>query len=156
MLEEGDIPVTSKVDSDVSMAADYRRKQGMGSVDLFFGCRHRDHDWLFRGEMEGHVNDGILTHLHTAFSREQQRSDGGKLYVQDRLKEEGERIAKLILQESASVFICGDGNAMAKDVQQAFLDLFVRFGGNIKSVEEAEAFLSSMKTSRKFLLDIWS
>jgi len=156
VLEEGDIPVTSKVDSDVSMAADYRRKQGTGSVDLFFGCRHRDHDWLFRGEMEGHVNDGILTHLHTAFSREQQRSDRGKLYVQDRLKEEGERIAKLILQESASVFICGDGNAMAKDVQQAFLDLFVQFGDNIKSVEEAEAFLSSMKTSRKFLLDIWS
>jgi len=156
VLEEGDIPVTSKVDSDVSMAADYRRKQGTGSVDLFFGCRHRDHDWLFRDEMEGHVNDGILTHLHTAFSREQQRSDGGKVYVQDRLIEEGERIAKLILQASASVFICGDGNAMAKDVQQAFLDLFVKFGDDIKSVEEAEAFLASMKASRKFLLDIWS
>lgn len=154
-MEEGDIPVTSKVDSDVSMAADYRQKQGTGSVDLFFGCRNRDHDWLFRGEMEAHVDAGILTRLHTAFSREQKRSDGGRLYVQDRLKEEGERITKLIMEDNASVYICGDGNAMAKDVHQAFLHLFVEFGG-LGGKDEAEAFVAAMKTKRKFLLDIWS
>ena len=50
-LVEGEIPVTSRIDSDLAFGAEYRKTQKIGTIDLFFGCRHKEHDWLFRNEM---------------------------------------------------------------------------------------------------------
>ena len=150
-LEEGDIPVTSRVDSDFAPGAEFRQKMGVGSIDLFFGCRHSTHDWLFKNEMEEFLKTGTLTCLHTAFSRDDK---GKKVYVQHKLVEEGtrERIVNLLTAEDASIYICGDGNAMAKDVTKALEELLQ----NHSDVSDAKTFLGNLKDRRKFLLDIWS
>jgi sulfite reductase alpha subunit-like flavoprotein len=46
-LEAKDLPIGEKDASGLSVGADYRSRQEVGSVDVFFGCRHADHDWLY-------------------------------------------------------------------------------------------------------------
>ena len=43
----------------------------VGSTILFFGCRRRDEDYIYADELKQYLEDGTLTQLHTAFSREQ-------------------------------------------------------------------------------------
>lgn len=55
----------------------------LGPALLFFGCRRRDVDYIYQEELEGYVNDGTLTALYLAFSRELDH----KVYVQHKLLE---------------------------------------------------------------------
>jgi len=57
---------------------------------------------------------GVLTKLTTAFSRDQKE----KIYVQDRMLEEGKEVWEWF-QEGGYFFICGDASRMAKDVDAA-------------------------------------
>jgi len=123
----------------------------LGSIDIFFGCRCSSHDFIYSEELEVFQKEGIITNLHTAFSRE---SGKDKIYVQHRMKEESvaARVAHLILEEAASVYICGDGNAMAKDVQNALVEILSR---HLNGEEIAKEYLDEMKSKHRLLLDIW-
>jgi methionine synthase reductase len=77
-----------------------------GDMWLFFGCRHRERDWLFRKEMETYKEEGVLTELHLAVSREENVPNSGK-YVQDLIKKEGARIWKLLDKKQALIYVCG-------------------------------------------------
>jgi sulfite reductase alpha subunit-like flavoprotein len=123
-----------------------------GSIDLYFGCRHADHDWLYRAEMIRYESEGYITKLFTAFSR-----DGpGTTYVQDLMRQPDNRarVADLVMHRGARVFLCGDGTSMAKDVQQALVEIFASHlpGG----IDEARDYLERLKQDRRFLMDIWS
>lgn len=123
-------------------------RNSVGSVDLFFGCRHADHDWLYRNEMEQWLGETTITMLHTAFSR-----DGpNRIYVQNKLMEHAERIRNLILEQNASIYVCGDGNVMARDVKDAIVKLLSQSMGE----EDAVTYFETMKKRNRFLLDIWS
>ncbi len=59
---------------------------------LFFGEQREKMDFLYKEQLQGMVKDGVLTHLHYAFSRDQHN----KVYVQDRIageREGGLRVA---------------------------------------------------------------
>jgi hypothetical protein len=38
----------------------YSSKEGEGPIWLFFGCRRREVDWIYRAEMEGFLKQGAL------------------------------------------------------------------------------------------------
>ena len=38
---------------------------------LYFGCKKRDIDYLYKDEIEDYVNNKTISSLHLAFSREQ-------------------------------------------------------------------------------------
>ena len=80
---------------------------------FFFGCRRSDEDFLYKEELNEAVKGKYLSELITAFSREQAH----KVYVQDRLRERGEEIGKLLLDEGAYLYICGSHN-MGKSVNE--------------------------------------
>ena len=61
-------------------------------------------------------DDGHLTRLDTAFSRDQ----ADKIYVQDRMMEQAPLFWSW-LQDGASVYVCGDASRMAKDVHATLL-----------------------------------
>ena len=151
-LEEDEVPVSKKDGKGLNLGVDFQDGQNVGEIDLYFGCRYRDHDWLYRDEMLQFEKDGILANLATAFSRE----GAEKTYVQTKLKENGDRVRSMILDRKASVYVCGDGNAMAKDVQKVLVEILSEsFEGNDK-LAQAESQLNEMKTSNKFVMDIWS
>jgi sulfite reductase alpha subunit-like flavoprotein len=63
-------------------------------------------------------------------------------------------MAKLLLEDKAAIYVCGDGNAMAKGVKEAILEVLSKNldGG----MDGAVAYLETMKNDKRFLLDIWS
>ena len=123
------------------------------------GCHHKEHDWLYQSEMLCLDKSGIISLLKVEFSRDNEDS---KCYVQDELRKDSQAISKMIMEENASIFICGDGNAMAKDVQSALIDIFTdcKFVENSScrgdSTEKAKSYVEDLKSRGKLLLDIWS
>lgn len=129
--------------------------QESGSIDVFFGCRKRDHDYLYKVELQEAVEKGVLNNLYTAFSRD---PGSERKYVQDIMVADEQcavRLSNLITKNNAAIFICGDGNAMAKDVQGAIVNLLSSrcFDNNI---DKATNYLETMKKDKRLLLDIWS
>jgi len=121
-----------------------------GSVEVFFGCRHANHDYLYREELQALVEERVIGHLHTAFSR-----DGAKKeYVQDLMKNEetAGRLAETILNGNGSVYVCGDGNHMGRDVQATIAELLLP---HLEGTGGKE-YVEKMKREGRFLLDIWS
>merc|ERR1712165_237380 len=79
----------------------------VGETHLYFGCRNKDIDYIYRDELEKYEADGVLK-LHTAFSRDQ----GQKVYVTHRLRENAAEFWRLIGEENAHFYICGDAKMM--------------------------------------------
>ena len=78
---------------------------------LVFGHRNYTHDFLYQLEWQDLLKRGVLTRLDVAFSRDQPE----KRYVQHALWD-ARRDLYAWLQEGAAIYVCGDANAMAKDV----------------------------------------
>ncbi|KAG2451316.1 hypothetical protein HYH02_003922 [Chlamydomonas schloesseri] len=121
----------------------------VGEAVLFFGCRREDEDYIFKEELELMKAEGTLSALHVAFSRAQE----AKVYVQDLIKAQGEKVWGL-LQAGGYLYVCGDGAAMAKDVHAALLGVAVTHGG--LSEADAAAYLQNLTQERRYVRDVWS
>jgi sulfite reductase alpha subunit-like flavoprotein len=135
-----------------------------GPVVVFAGCRYNDHDWLYKKELEQLTEEGIVSNLFTAFSR-----DGAeKEYVHHIMKRNdvySDLILDVVFKYDGCIYICGDGNKMAHDVQETLSELI---GTRLLSVEQCDVasnqtaleigrnYIDKMKEEKKFLLDIWS
>ncbi len=109
--------------------------------------------------MEEFLQAGTLTRLITAFSREENTNvnDGSsspsKLYVQHRILEHGESIAKLVVEEGAYIYVCGDGRtSMTKDVHSALTNVLTKYLGGYNAAKE---LLETLKQRRRYVLDAW-
>lgn len=40
---------------------------------MYFGCRHKNEDYIYQEELEEAEKNTVLTHLHVAFSRDQEQ-----------------------------------------------------------------------------------
>jgi sulfite reductase (NADPH) flavoprotein alpha-component len=78
---------------------------------LVFGHRNYTHDFLYQLEWQDLLKRGVLTRLDVAFSRDQPE----KRYVQHALWD-ARRDLHAWVQDGAAIYVCGDANAMAKDV----------------------------------------
>ncbi|MNN87163.1 Sulfite reductase [NADPH] flavoprotein alpha-component [compost metagenome] len=94
------------------------------------------------------MKSGLLSKISLAFSRDQ----GHKIYVQDKLREQGAELFQW-LEAGAHFYVCGDANHMAKDVQQALLEVIAEHGH--KSHEEAEEYLSELRRAKRYQRDVY-
>jgi len=115
---------------------------------LFFGEQRQALDFLYQSELEAMHHDGVLTHLDTAFSRDQAK----KVYVQDRMQERSAELYEW-LEEGAHFYVCGDATRMAKDVHTALLDAIAK--GSNGTLEQAEEYLNAMKKAKRYQLDVY-
>ncbi|WMY75226.1 NADPH-dependent assimilatory sulfite reductase flavoprotein subunit [Buttiauxella selenatireducens] len=115
---------------------------------LFFGNPHFADDFLYQVEWQRYVKDGLLTNIDLAWSRDQQH----KIYVQDKLREKGAELWNWI-KEGAHIYVCGDANRMAKDVEHALLEVVAEFGG--MDTETADEFLSELRVERRYQRDVY-
>jgi sulfite reductase (NADPH) flavoprotein alpha-component len=115
---------------------------------LFFGNPHAATDFLYQEQLEQFVKDGILHQLDTAFSRDQAK----KIYVQDRMTEQGAALWKW-LEEGAAFYVCGDASRMAKDVDQALHEIIQVHGQ--KTEDQAAAYIAQLKKDKRYQRDVY-
>lgn len=90
---------------------------------LFFGNRHLRRDFLYQAEWLAALKNGTLTRLDVAFSRDQD----SRRYVQHLLIERGAELYRWI-DAGASIYVCGDAQRMAPEVETAISRIFVEHG----------------------------
>lgn len=120
----------------------------IGKNWLFFGNPHFTEDFLYQVEWQRYVKEGLLTRIDLAWSRDQDH----KIYVQDKIREQGAELWRWI-QEGAHLYVCGDANRMAKDVEQALLEVIAAYGG--MDAEAADEYLSELRVERRYQRDVY-
>ncbi|MEU1530721.1 bifunctional nitrate reductase/sulfite reductase flavoprotein subunit alpha [Streptomyces fagopyri] len=115
---------------------------------LFFGEQHRATDFYYERELTALLDDGTLSRLDTAFSRDQRT----KVYVQDRMREHGPELWHW-LQGGARFYVCGDASRMAKDVDRALRDIAVAHGGLGEA--EAAAHVRQLAADKRYVRDVY-
>jgi sulfite reductase (NADPH) flavoprotein alpha-component len=118
---------------------------------LFFGDRRRATDFLYGDELQGFVDSGTLTRFDLAFSRD--GADGlPKTYVQHRMLEQAAEFYDW-LQAGAHVYVCGDAERMAKDVDATLHDIVAKCGG--MDAAAAHAYVNDLIKSHRYLRDVY-
>lgn len=115
---------------------------------LFFGDRRRATDFLYGDELDGFLRAGTLTRLDLAFSRDAE----AKLYVQQRMRDNAAELFDW-LQDGAHLYVCGDADRMARDVDAALREIVARCGG--MDADGAHAYVNDLIRSHRYLRDVY-
>lgn len=122
----------------------------VGEMVLFFGCRRPGEDYIYREELEGLGRElGGRLRVVTAFSRE---AGQPRKYVQDRVRELGGDVVRLVLEGGASVYMCGRAG-MAREVGGVVGELVGKEKG--WGQEQVKEWTERMKRSRTWQEDVW-
>ena len=126
-----------------------RQATGAGARNwLFFGNPHRERDFLFEDELTAWRRGGLLTRFDTAFSRDQ----GHKIYVQHRLLENARELWAW-LEDGAHLYVCGDAQKMARDVDQGLAYIVGKEGGMPPAA--AKAYLARLTAEGRYQRDVY-
>jgi sulfite reductase (NADPH) flavoprotein alpha-component len=128
--------------------AERRATGAKGKNWLFFGDQKAASDFLYREELAGLQESGVLTRLDLAFSRDQAE----KIYVQQRMLEAAAELYNW-LEQGAHFYVCGDASRMAKDVDAALHQVVEKAGG--KTAEQAAAYVQALKAARRYQRDVY-
>ncbi|MBW6522478.1 cytochrome P450 [Sphingomonas sp. RHCKR47] len=115
---------------------------------LFFGCRHPEHDWFCRDEMEAWAARGLVE-PYLAFSAVPSHP---WRFVQDALWAEQERVWRA-LEAGGSVFLCGDGRYMAPAVRDMLVRIWMQQVGGEHA--QGSAWLEQMIADGRFHQDVF-
>lgn len=119
-----------------------------GRAWLFFGHQHEAIDFFYRDELTSMLADKTLTRLSTAWSRD----SAAKVYVQDRMREAGPELWAW-LKDGAHFYVCGDAQRMAKDVENALVEISGK-GGQM-SEAAARDFVAELKAAGRYQADVY-
>ena len=115
---------------------------------LVFGNQKFTDDFLYQAEWLQYRKNGLLNKVSTAWSRQGKE----KVYVQHKLRENAADVWQW-LQNGAHVYVCGDALRMAKDVEQALLDIIAEHGN--MSLDDADEYLSELRENKRYQRDVY-
>jgi cytochrome P450 / NADPH-cytochrome P450 reductase len=120
----------------------------LAEAALFNGIRSSSLDFIYQDEIGRFGAEGVLNHVHVATSRER---PGRRVYVQDRIREQGALVWRLLAAEGY-VYVCGS-QPMRDAVRAAFADVVAEHGPMPR--ERAEAYLHELETTARYRPDLW-
>jgi sulfite reductase (NADPH) flavoprotein alpha-component len=125
-----------------------RATAASGRSWLFYGDRRFTHDFLYQLEWQDALEDGALTRIDLAFSRDAPE----KVYVQHRMWDARRDLVDW-LDNGAHFYVCGDAKNMAKDVRKTLVRAF----SDVKRLapDAAEAAVRELEKSRRYLQDVY-
>lgn len=115
---------------------------------LFFGEQRRAANFYHQEEFAVYAKSGLLTRFETAFSRDQSQ----KVYVQHRIREVGRDLWSW-LNEGAYLYLCGDAERMAPDVDAAINSVAEEHGGLSK--EAAAEYVANLRAQKRYRRDVY-
>jgi len=115
---------------------------------LFFGNPYFSEDFLYQTEWQDFQNEGLLNKIDLAFSRDQDK----KIYVQHRIIEKSKTLWEWILDD-AHIYVCGDEKRMAKDVNQALIEVISKEGKMTE--EKAIKYLDDLRRAGRYQKDVY-
>jgi len=114
---------------------------------LFFGEQRRASDFFYESELTRYAAANSLR-LDVAFSRDQAE----KIYVQHRMREHARDVWSW-LEDGAEVFVCGDKDRMAADVDRELHRIVETEGG--RTPEQAHEYVEGLRQSKRYKRDVY-
>lgn len=122
-------------------------KKTSGKNWLFFGERTAAGEFFYEEFWKEAEALGKLK-LSLAFSRDQAH----KVYVQHRMLEEARELFRW-LEEGAYFYVCGDAHKMARDVENALLEIIRKEGALDEAL--AKEYLKRLRKENRYLRDVY-
>jgi len=128
-----------------------RRERGekVGRALMLLGCRHPEHDWYYRDQMQDWAGSGLVE-LHPAFSS---LTGEPHRFVRHALAAAGDTVWKL-LESGGHIYLCGHGVRMAPAVRAALLELYLEQTSRTEA--QAEAWLDHLRESGRYAEDVFA
>lgn len=104
---------------------------------LFFGCRYKTQDFLYRKELLANEHLRVIT----AFSREQEQ----KIYVQHRMKEHSDLLWDMF-ERNARFYVCGS-QAMGEEALEVIR--------TILKEHKSEATIEKLRQDHRIMMEVW-
>lgn len=114
---------------------------------LFFGEWNRHSDFFYEEDWNHFATKAHLR-VDAVFSRDQ----ANKMYVQHKLEEHGKELFKWI-EEGAYIYVCGDAQRMAKDVEVSLQNIIQKYG--FKEEKTAKEYIKSLRQEKRYLRDVY-
>lgn len=121
----------------------------VGLSQVFVGCRHPEHDYFYRQEMQNWEQAGIAQ-VHTAYSAV---TGHPSRFVQDALANAADSVWQAI-QDGAHIYVCGDGRRMAPAVREALAAIYRRHTGS--DDEAAQQWLARLEADERYQQDVFA
>ena len=114
---------------------------------LFFGEQRRASEYFYEDEFTRYISNQFLR-MDVAFSRDQAE----KVYVQHRMEAAGRDLFAW-LEDGAELFVCGDKERMAADVDRTLHRIIETHGG--RTPEQATEYVEQLKHSKRYKRDVY-
>ncbi|KAH8113304.1 assimilatory sulfite reductase [Phellopilus nigrolimitatus] len=120
----------------------------VGPLYYYFGSRYRSKEYLYGEEIEAFILDKTITRAGLAFSRD----DRKKVYIQHKMVEDAEALARMLHTEKGVFYLCGP-TWPVPDVYEALVTALVKYNG----LEEKAAgdYLEGLKEEERYVLEVY-
>eukprot|EP00485_Elphidium_margaritaceum_P008311 CAMPEP_0202688700 /NCGR_PEP_ID=MMETSP1385-20130828/4170_1 /ASSEMBLY_ACC=CAM_ASM_000861 /TAXON_ID=933848 /ORGANISM="Elphidium margaritaceum" /LENGTH=1808 /DNA_ID=CAMNT_0049343729 /DNA_START=509 /DNA_END=5935 /DNA_ORIENTATION=- len=120
-----------------------------GPMALYFGARYRKSEFLYEQEWLDLHDDGRgpLTHLSTAFSRDQAH----KIYIQDKIAKDAPLIYDYLVTQNGYFYACG--SSAVQDLRHTVAKCIAHEGK--MSEADAEQYVTNMMIEGRYCIESW-
>jgi sulfite reductase alpha subunit-like flavoprotein len=130
----------------------------MGPATLYFGSRHRAHEYYMEDYFEQAIQEGALTAIHTAFSRDD--PTGKKHYVYDAISDNPKAFAEALQitageedgenkADKARCYYCGSANGIPEAIQESMKKALTSEEGAAMKEEDAHEYMDRLVNKDK-------
>jgi len=129
----------------------WQHQQGIevGPMMLYFGSRHRSEEYLYGDYLDAMKEQGLITRLGLAFSRDQEE----KVYIQHKITEDRATVVKYLKEQRGHFYLCGP-TWPVPDVKKALVEGLLS-EGKVKTEIEADDWLESLKEEGRYVLEVY-